>query len=350
MSASEHPDRPHILIVDDNKTNSRILSEALKEDYTVSRLSGGYDALTQVLSGSRPDIILLDVMMPDIDGYEVCRILKANSLTREIPIIFITARGEEQDERAGLEAGAVDYITKPVSLPIVRSRVRTQAELLRYRRDLECQVEERTREMVRSQRDIIERLAHASEYRDNETGRHIQRISRYTAYLARAWGMGEEEADQIFHASTMHDIGKIGIPDRILLKQGSLNGEEWMLMKQHTTIGADLLAGGGSRLIQLAESIALTHHERWDGRGYPAGLRENQIPLEGRLVAVCDVFDALTSRRPYKPAWSSEGGLAYIWRESGRTFDPAVVKLFQRDFSDIRRICREWEDGDEEHR
>ncbi len=204
--------------------------------------------------------------------------------------------------------------------------------------------------MLDSQRDIIERLAHASEYRDNETGRHIQRLSHFTGFLARTWGMSAEEADHIFHASTMHDIGKIGIPDRILLKPGSLTGEEWEQMKRHTTIGADLLKGGASRLIQLGESIALTHHERWDGRGYPAGLRENQIPLEGRLVAVCDVYDALTSQRPYKQAWSDEEALAYIQREAGRSFDPDVVKAFQHGIMDIRRIRREWEDDSIEHR
>lgn len=341
---ADSSNRETLLIVDDNLTNLKILEGLLGNEYNILTARSGYEALQVVMNQHSPSLILLDVMMPDINGYEVCRILKANTLFKDIPVIFITARGNESDETMGLEAGAVDYIVKPFSPAILRSRIRSQMELVRYRAYLEDQVAQRTRALTESQRDIIERLAHAAEYRDNETGRHIKRLSLYSAAMGREWGMDEALVEDLLHASSMHDIGKIGIPDKILLKADALSEEEWRVMKNHTRIGAELLSGGESRLMNLAETIALHHHERWDGEGYPRGLRGEAIPFEGRLVSICDVFDALTSWRPYKQAWTIDEASAYLNRESGRIFDPDLVKLFNRLLPELRRIHRSWRD------
>ncbi len=325
-----------ILIVDDERFNLNLLVEILKSDYKVIVAKNGEEALKRLDSSGFPDLILLDIMMPQMDGYTVCRILRENEKTRKIPIIFITALGQDQDEARGFEAGGVDYITKPVSPPVVRARVRThlslrdaQLELANQNHILEDMVEERTRELYNSRLEIIHRLVFAAEYKDPETGSHIKRMSHYSALLARACGLPEKECDIVLLASPMHDIGKMGIPDVILLKPGKLDDQEWKIMKKHTIIGAKILSKSRSTLMRAGQQIAISHHERWDGSGYPQGSKGRKIPLYGRIAALADVFDALTTRRPYKEPWPIDRAVEEIRKQSGRHFDPELVDIFE---------------------
>ncbi|MBF0226441.1 MAG: two-component system response regulator [Desulfobacterales bacterium] len=338
-------DKPKILIVDDTPSNIKVLGSSLGDKYSIFVATSGEKALT-ILKTTPIDIILLDIMMPEMDGYEVCNKIKDNSLTRNIPIIFITALTGEDDEAKGLELGAVDYIIKPIQPSIVNARVKTHLELKKHRDNLEYLVQERTKQVQDTQLEIIFRLAMASEYRDNETGLHITRISHLSAILAEAYGLDKTDCDEIFHASSMHDVGKIGIPDNILLKPGKLDANEFNIMKSHTTIGSDMLSGINCGLLTRAKLIAITHHEKWDGTGYPNGISGDDIPLEGRITALCDVFDALTSTRPYKKAWTVEETVAEIERCSDKHFDPNLVKLLKKVLSKFVAVKKKF--GDKE--
>ena len=344
-----------VLLVDDTKANIDILVEALKDAFRLGVAMNGLRAL-EYARANDVDLILLDVMMPDLDGFEVCRRLKEDPHTCEIPVIFITAMDRPEDKTKGFTHGAVDYITKPFDLAEVQARVRTHLTLVAAQEALRVQnfsleekVRERTRELEETQLEIINRLGLASEYRDEGTGQHVQRISEYCRLLGRAAGLPSEETQLIALASTMHDAGKIGISDSILLKPGSLTEEEWEEMKRHSEIGGKLLSGSKSKLLQIAEEIALTHHERWDGTGYFKGLKGEEIPLHGRIVCICDVFDALVSERPYKKAWSVRDALAEIDAWAGRQFDPWLAELFVGLEVDLQRIVdaiREEEGGE----
>lgn len=329
---------PYLLAVDDSDANLKFITACLSDEYSVLQASSGEEALVAARGRPVPALILLDVTMPGIDGYEACRLLKEDPRTRSIPVIFLTSLSKEEDEERGLALGAVDYIRKPFSVPILKARVRSQLELLRYREYLETLVEERTRELRETQREVVFRLALAAEYRDNDTGSHIKRIGYYAMTLAERLGFPRHEADILYYASSMHDVGKIGIPDNILLKPGKLEPDEWAIMKDHTTIGAGLLEGHPSELLRVASRIALTHHEKWDGKGYPAGLAADAIPMEGRIVAVCDVFDALLSERPYKKPWTYDRTLDEINNLSGKHFDPSIVRAFNDAFPEFVRI------------
>src|SRR5690606_18569865 len=280
----------------------------------------------------RPDLILLDIMMPGMSGYEVCEALKRDEATCAIPVIFVTALSQVADEHKGLELGAVDYITNPFNPPVVQARVRTHLSLVQAAEVLETRLQ------------IIRSLGVAAEYRDNETGLHIVRMSHYAWRLAREVGYSEEAADELLRAAPMHDVGKIGIPDAVLLKPGPLDPAEWAIMRQHPEIGARIIGEHSASLLQLAATIALRHHEKWDGSGYPGGLAGEDIPHAARIVALVDVFDALTSVRPYKPAWSVEDAMAHIRQESGRHFDPALVEAFERCLPDILVFRARWAD------
>lgn len=323
-----------VMVVDDEPNNLRLMGQILKEKYQLSFAADSTKAL-DIARKIVPDIILLDIMMPGMDGYETCRRLKAHPVTAKIPVIFVSALGETEDERKGFEIGAVDYITKPVSPPIVLARVAAHLALYDQNRVLEDQVNQRTAELSRAldtikndSVDTIRRLSMAAEYKDRETGAHILRMSHYSAAIARRIGMDGEAVASILAASPMHDIGKIGIPDHILMKPGRLTPEEWVIMKQHTAIGARILGQSDKDFIKLSADIALTHHEKWDGSGYPNGLKGDRIPLAGRIIAVADVFDALTSRRPYKDPFPVEKSLDMIRAERGRHFDPEVLDAF----------------------
>ena len=323
--------RPRLLLVDDEPTNLQVLRHILQADYRLLFATDGERAL-QVAREQRPDLILLDVMMPNMDGYAVCRALKADAATASIPVIFITALTDSQDETAGFDAGAVDYITKPVSPPVVRARVRTHLSLVRMD------------ELRETRLQIVQRLGRAAEYKDNETGMHVIRMSHFAHRLALAAGCGAEWADDLLNAAPMHDVGKIGIPDAVLQKPGPLDPQEWATMRRHPEIGAEIIGEHPSGVLRLARSVALAHHEKWDGSGYPAGLAGEHIPLEARIVAVADVFDALTSVRPYKKAWAPEDAMAHIAAQAGQHFDPELVHLFAPLLPELLDIRQRWQD------
>lgn len=333
-----------ILVVDDTPVNIDVLSELLRGEFKVKAALNGKKALTIASSEPRPDMILLDIMMPDMDGYEVCRQLKANPLTARIPIIFITAKTEVADEKLGLELGAVDYITKPISPPIVIARVRTHLALYDQNKELYRQVLKQTQTLNETRLQIIRRLGKAAEYKDNETGMHVIRMSFYTRFIAELLDISEEWTDLVYNAAPMHDIGKIGIRDQILLKPGKLDADEWTEMQRHTEYGAEIIGDDSSEILIMAKEIALTHHEKWNGSGYPKGLKEEDIPLSGRIVAIADVFDALTSVRPYKKAWTVKHAVKLIDEGAGSHFDPSLVPLFHARLPEILDIKDEYMD------
>ena len=332
-----------VLVVDDLPDNITLLSSILSSEYRVKAANSGEKALHLAVN-SPPDLVLLDIMMPGYDGFEVCRRLKADPRTRNIPVIFITALGEVEDERLGFEIGAVDYITKPVSPPIVMARVRTQLALYNQNRALEEKVNLRTEEVARSRLEIIRRLGLASEYRDNETGMHVIRMSYFANLIAGKIGLDAEEADIILNAAPMHDVGKIGIADSILQKPGRLTSDERSIMQMHCEFGARIIGEHSDLLLATARTAALTHHERWDGQGYPNKLMGEDIPLVGRILAVADVFDALTSERPYKNAWSMEKAVEHLQAESGRHFEPLLIEAFLDSQSEVLSIMQKHAD------
>jgi len=327
-----------LLIVDDMPENIDVLRGILKEHYKLKIATEGQKALEIANSGQKPDLILLDIMMPGMDGYEVCKKLKENYSTADIPVIFVTAKGEVEDESHGFDVGAVDYITKPVSAPLVLRRVQTQLNLYDNKRLLDSQVKEQTRIINETRFQIIQRLGRAAEYKDNATGMHVMRMSHYSQQLALAAGMSEQDAELVLNASPMHDIGKIGIADNILLKPGELDSDEWDIMQQHPQIGADIIGEHDSVLLRAAREIALTHHEKFNGKGYPNGLKGEEIPLMGRIIAIADVFDALTTARPYKKAWTVEDALKRIKNEAGEHFDPELVEKFLQITPEILKL------------
>ncbi len=331
-------ERAVVLVVDDIAENIQVLHGLLGETYKVKAATDGLKALQIIHSGTKPDIILLDVMMPHMDGFEVCRRLKADPRTSSIPVIFVTARTESVDEELGFELGAVDYITKPYSPPIVKSRVRAHLSLYDQQRHLEELVQERTREIEQTRLAVIRCLGKAAEYKDNETGMHVVRMSWYSKFLAEAAGANEDWVELLFNAAPMHDVGKIGIPDSILCKPGKLTPEENEVMRQHVSMGGGILGEQNSKLLTLAIEVAETHHEKWDGSGYPKGLKGEDIPLSGRIVAIADVFDALTSERPYKEAWTVEKALTFIEDHAGDHFDPEIAPLLRKNLPKILEI------------
>lgn len=297
-----------ILIVDDQVSNLEVLRGVLSATYSLVFAKSGEQALTMA-HRHHPDLILLDIMMPGMDGYQTCRRLKADPVLRSIPVIFVTSMGDSEDEAKGFACGAVDYVTKPISAAVVKARVRTHIALVDQAKVLDC-------------------LGVAGEYRDNETGAHVRRMGRYAEILARHLGWGEEACQAIGQAAPMHDIGKIAVPDHILLKPGPLDAAEWDIMREHPRNGARIIGSSGSALMQMAARIALYHHEKWDGSGYPNGLARDAIPVEGRIVALADVYDALMSHRPYKEPWPLEQVIDYILQQSGVHFDPELVQHF----------------------
>lgn len=323
------PLAPLILVVDDEASNLHLLRQILQDQYRLLFAKDGARAL-DLARQERPALILLDVMMPGMTGHEVCKRLKADAACAAIPVIFVTALNDATDEVEGFNAGAVDYITKPVSPPIVKARVRTHLSLVHMD------------ELKETRLQIVQRLGLAAEYKDNETGLHVIRMSHYSRILALACGMSEDEADTMLNAAPMHDIGKIGIPDRILQKPGALDPDEWAVMKTHPSIGANIIGQHEHGLLAMAREIALTHHEKWDGSGYPSGLAGADIPLAGRIVAIADVFDALTTVRPYKTAWPLEKVLAFLAEQRGKHFDPALIDLFLAELPAIQGIMARW--------
>src|SRR3954469_2294268 len=338
-----------ILVVDDISTNITVLMEILRGDYRVLAAINGEQALKIARGEPPPSLILLDVMMPGMSGHEVCQHLKSESSTRKIPVIFVTAMNQVEDEARGFDLGAVDYITKPVSPPIVMARVKTHLALHDQNRELERMVRERTAELHHTRLEIIKRLGRAGEFRDNETGMHVVRVAHYCRLLGEAVRMNEEDLDLLFNAAPMHDIGKIGIRDNVLLKPGKLEDEEIKIMRQHVPFGAEIIGEHSDGLLSMAWLIALTHHEKWDGTGYRRGLKGEQIPLVGRITSIADVLDALTSVRPYKKAWSVEDAVTLIQREAGTSFDPELVKKFVEILPRILEVREQYSDYPHAH-
>ncbi|HNV91295.1 MAG TPA: two-component system response regulator [Thauera aminoaromatica] len=352
--------RSTVLIVDDTPENLTILGETLRPHYRVRAAISGERALHAVTIGTLPDVILLDVMMPDMDGYQVLQALKADAATRDIPVIFVTAMDSVEGETHGLALGAVDYITKPFNPDIVLARVRTHIELAKARERLhdenawlEREVARRTNENALIRDLSLSALACLAEVRDIETGHHILRTQSFVELLAHHLAghpdyraaLAGERLEIIVRSAPLHDIGKVGIPDSILLKPGRLTSAEFEIMKKHPVIGADAitramaqaansrsgdgaLPGGAFAFMETAREIALSHHEKWDGSGYPAGLQGRQIPVSARLMALADVFDALSSRRVYKEPLAPEDVTRIIVAERGRHFDPVIVDAF----------------------
>ena len=325
-----------VLVVDDQPANTLLLGKMLAAEGYRDVVTTNDPTEVMALQRECPfDAILLDIRMPILDGFGVLRLLQEEARDDYVPVIVLTAQTDDETRLRALAEGAKDFVTKPFNRAEVLNRIRNLLEVrLLHRRVreqnelLEQRVRDRTVELYETRLEIVRRLGKAAEYRDNETGFHIVRMSKYAELVARAMGLNDQAAELILHASPMHDIGKLGIPDGILLKPGRLEPHEWLIMKTHTDIGADILDGHHSKLLQMAARIARAHHEKWDGSGYPRGLKEKEIPLEARIVAVADVFDALTSRRPYKAPWSVEASLNEIRRLAGAHFDPAVVKAF----------------------
>ena len=338
-----------ILVVDDTPENLALMHALLRDSYRVKVANHGLRALELAAAQPTPDLILLDIMMPEIDGYEVCRRLKANPQTRGIPILFLTARNEETDEEAGLALGAVDYLTKPIKPAIVLARIRTQLQLraaAAFLEDrnayLEEEVRRRTLEVQAIQDVTILAMASLAETRDNETGNHIRRTQHYIRILAEALSvqpqyagiLDEKTIGLLFKSAPLHDIGKIGIPDAVLLKPGPFDSDEMTIMKTHTQLGRDAIEQAERQLgmevdfLRLAKEIAYSHQEKWDGSGYPEGLAGEAIPLSARLMALADVYDALISRRVYKPPFSHAQAKEIICNGRGSHFDPAVVDAF----------------------
>lgn len=365
-------DRQTILIVDDTPDNIVMLSSLLKDHYRTKVATNGERALKIAAADPPPDLILLDIMMPNMDGYEVCQRLKANHRTADIPVIFLTAKTQDEDEEKGLKLGGVDYIIKPINPPIVLARVETQLTLKNVRQFLldrnaflEAEVQRRTQEIVAIQDAIILTMASLAEARDNETGNHIRRTQHYVQVLARrlkhhprfSHFLDDETIEQLFKSAPLHDIGKVGIPDRILLKPGRLTREEFEIMKTHTTLGRDTIltmekylgntSAGSNAFLQFAKEIALSHQERWDGTGYPEGLAGDAIPISARLMAVADVYDALISRRVYKPAMPHQEAVDIIRDGRGNHFDPDIVDAFLEITDEFQAIATQFADSSE---
>jgi putative two-component system response regulator len=331
-------DKARILVVDDTPSNLDVLRELLVGRYALRLATSGERALEIARGDNPPDLILLDIMMPGMDGYTVCHALKSSEATRRIPVIFVTAMQEIEDEARGFECGCVDYIIKPVSPPLVLARVDTHLKLYRQEQHLQALVRERTADVERTRLELIRRLGRAAEYRDDESGLHVIRMSHYARLLALASGTSEDLAETVFLAAPMHDIGKIGIPDELLRKSGPLTPEEDKRMREHTAIGATIIGRHDNELLDTARIIALTHHERWDGEGFPHKLAGEHIPLAGRIVAIADVFDTLTSERPYKKEWPVEQACDYLLEQAGKRFDPVLVARFLEILPEVLKI------------
>jgi two-component system response regulator RpfG len=343
-----------VLIVDDESTGRTILAKIIQQaedDASVESFDNPRDALAW-LDHNHPDLIITDYRMPEINGVELIRRIRAKPACQDIPIMMITVVSEKSVRYDALEAGATAFLTRPIDQIECRTSCRNllklheQQSIIQDRADwLARQVEVATQQIVSREHETLLRLAKAGEYRDEETGNHVVRMAKYSREIGEALGLSDKECDEIEYAAPMHDIGKIGIQDRILLKPGKFDAEEWVTMQEHTRIGHAILSNSQSRYIQTGSIIALNHHERFDGSGYPNGLSGKDIPLVARIVAVADVYDALVSTRPYKGAWSVEDAQDYLHKQAGSQFDPICVEAFFERLENINNIQQIFSDG-----
>lgn len=344
----------NILVVDHQKLNIAMIKKVLqREGYQSIKSTQDPFSVVSFCEEENIDLVILDIKMPKLDGFGIINSLKEELGEKNVPpVLIVTDIAEQVFRREALTYGARDYIVRPFDIREFLARVHNMLEvwqahqIVKFQKELlEIKVQERTKELRAahdelqdSRLEVVWRLGRAAEYRDNETGLHIIRMSQIAAVLGRAYGMEEEQADLLLVASPMHDIGKLGIPDRVLLKEGKLDEEEWAIMQTHAQIGADILADGTTDLMVMAREIAMTHHEKWDGSGYPNSLMGEEIPLTGRISAIADVFDALTSERPYKKAWSVEDAMDLIRSESGKHFEPRLVELLEEKLPKVLEI------------
>jgi len=335
-----------ILVVDDIPQNIEVAKGILLPEYSIMAASNGQLAL-KIAETKQPDIILLDIMMPDMDGFEVCRQLKANSATKNIPVIFVTALDEQVDEEKGFHLGAVEYITKPYNHAILKARVRSHIELAHQQKVCQNRVIQKTRELAEREKNAIYMLAQAGHFNDSDTGQHVWRMSAYAKVIAQANGWTEERVAMLELAAPMHDTGKIAMPDDILKAPRKLTEEEMEVMRTHSTIGYNILSNDDSAIFKLAAEIALYHHEKWDGNGYPEQLSGTEIPESARIVAIADVFDALTMKRPYKKPWTNDDAYSFINDQSGKHFDPNLVKVFNSVRDEIESAQAYWNDKEQ---
>lgn len=336
----------NVVIVEDTPVNLVLMQSLVKRlgDHDCKAFSEPELGLEWCLSEA-PDLIIVDYMMPVMDGLTFIRHCRANEQLKHRPILMVTAAADREIRYAALDAGATDFLTKPIDRnefnPRVRNMLSLRASMIAETRradELALEVRKATEEIYQRERETVMRLAKAAEFRDPETGSHILRMANYTAAIARQLGMPRAMVEQLLLAAPMHDVGKLATPDHILLKPGRLTPEELVIMRQHAAIGYEILKNSSSPVLKLAAEIALSHHERFDGQGYPAGLAKDHIPISGRIVAVADVFDALTSERPYKPAWDIEQAKAHLLAGSGGHFDPACIDAFIAAWEEILEI------------
>lgn len=336
------------MVIDDMADNIDLLRAVLAPQYHVS-IAKSAEAALGVLECLQPDLILLDIMMPEMNGYELCNVLKADSRLKHIPIIFVTAMTSEQDESKGFEMGAVDFITKPIAKKTLLSRIRTHMALAERNKRDRGMLEERTAQLEDALTSAIKMLSEAASFKDQDTENHMWRMADYCALLAKDIGWDDEQVETFKLAAPMHDMGKVGIPDAILTAPRKLTPDEWEIMKTHPEIGRSILSKSRAPLFQVAAEIAMNHHERWDGTGYPKGFAGEDIPMSARIVALADVFDALTMPRAYKPSWSIEDAYDYIKENARLHFDPNLVERFIKLDSGIREIKASWDGALEEN-
>jgi len=355
----ENERKGKILIVDDDERNRLLFKVVLqKEGYEIIEAENGKEGI-EIATKEKPDVILMDIMMPEMDGFTATEILKNDEKTKFIPVIMLTALNEREEKLKGIDKGADDFLTKPVDTKELALRVRNNIRIKKYHdflenynQILEKEVEKKTEALKKayeeidfSYKDSIIRLSNLAEYKDPETGQHIKRVGLYCQVLSEYMGLNNEFIEHIFYASAMHDIGKVGIPDKILLKQGKLTEEEWEIMKKHTIYGYNILRNSKSKILNMAADIALNHHEKWDGSGYPYGKKGEEIPLPARIMAIADIYDALRSNRPYKRGFSHEETMKIILEGDGRTkpqhFDPEILKYFEKIHQKFEKIFNE---------
>jgi putative two-component system response regulator len=336
--------RPLVLVADDSDDIRSLFGAMLKEIYAVKLAASGREALLLADTEPHPDLILLDVRMPDLDGYEVCRRLKANPLTAAIPVMFVSAASETRDETKGLLLGAVDYISKPLKRPIILARLRTHLALYDQRRGLEELVAQRTRELNATRLQVIRRLARAAEQREGGLTNRVVRVSHYVKLLALALGLKPAVCEVLFQAAPLYDIGKLGVPDNILRKPGPLSKDEWAVIRRHPRIGARIIGQHDDPLLETARVMALTHHEHWDGSGYPRRLAGDAIPWPGRIMAVADAFESMTTTQVYREPLPVLQAVRAIAAQSGKTFDPRVVAVFQKNVGKLDGVRKAFRD------
>ena len=341
-----------ILIVDDTEVNINTLMELLDEKYDILAALDGETALEIVEEEENIDLILLDIMMPGIDGFEVCKRLKSKKNTRKIPIIFITAKTDDDSIEKAYELGGVDYIMKPFRVREILSRIANHLILFEHQKTLEQKVKEKTKklhklnkELEETQKEIIFTMGAVGEQRSKETGNHVKRVALYSELLARYYGLPEKEVQILRDVSPMHDIGKVGIPDAILNKPAAFTPKEYEKIKEHSKIGYEILKYSNRILLKTASIIALQHHEKWDGTGYPNQLKGEEIHIYGRITALADVFDALGSDRVYKKAWDDEKIFKLFKEERGKHFDPRLVDIFFENLDEFLKIRDELKDN-----